>query len=271
MTIGDIIIPGPLVWITVLTYGAIIGSFLNVVIHRLPMESSEETIVWPGSRCPHCRTALSWKENIPLLSFALLKGRCRSCKDPISWRYPLVEASNALLYGALLAAFGPGLKFVALAILASVLLAIFWIDLDTMYILNVLTYPGILAGVLYGGLIEGRWVPTLIAAAVGYGLFWLIAEGSRWYLKALGSEHSEGMGMGDAKLAAMMGAWLGPERLVVALFAAFLLGSIVGLALKARAGRSEPFPFGPALVVGTFTGLFAGDVIWRWYMGFLVG
>lgn len=268
MTIGDIIIPMPLVWTAVLIYGAIIGSFLNVVIHRLPRE---ESIAWPGSRCPHCMTALTWKDNLPLLSYALLGGKCRSCKEPISIRYPLVEALNALLYGALLAAFGPTLQFVALAGMASVLVAIFFIDLDTMYILNVLTYPGILAGLIYGGVIEGRWIPTLAAAAAGYGLFWLICEGSKLYLKAIGSEHTDGMGMGDAKLAAMMGAWLGPERLVVALFASFLLGSVVGLALKARAGKSEPFPFGPALVIGTFVGLFAGNAIWRWYMGFLVG
>ncbi len=268
MTIFDVLIPSPLVWSAVLIYGALIGSFLNVVIHRVPRE---ESIAWPGSRCPHCMTALSWKDNIPLLSFVLLKGRCRSCQASISGRYPLVEALNAGLYVALLAAFGPTLQFLALAALASMLLAIFWIDLDTMYILNVLTYPGIALGIAYGGLIEGRWLPTLAAAAAGYALFWLISEGSRLYLKAIKSIHEDGMGMGDAKLAAMMGAWLGPERLVVALFASFLLGSIIGLALKARSGKSEPFPFGPALVIGTFASLFAGESIWRWYMGFLVG
>ena len=268
MTIFDIFIPAPLVWIAVLAYGAIIGSFLNVVIYRLPRE---ESIAWPGSHCPHCNTALSWKDNLPLLSYALLKGRCRYCKEPISWRYPVVEALNAAAYVALLAAFGPTLQFVALAALASLLIVIFWIDLDTMYILNVTTYPGIALGILYGGLIEGRWLPTLAAAAAGYGLFWLISEGSRLYLKAIKSEHEDGMGLGDAKLAAMMGAWLGPGPLVVALFAAFLLGSIIGLALKARSGKSEPFPFGPALVIGAFTALFAGESIWRWYMGFLVG
>jgi leader peptidase (prepilin peptidase)/N-methyltransferase len=268
MTIMDIFIPAPLVWIAVLAYGAIIGSFLNVVIYRLPRE---ESIAWPGSHCPQCNTALSWKDNLPLLSYALLKGRCRYCKEAISWRYPVVEALNAGAYVALLAAFGPTLQFLALAALASLLIVIFWIDVDTMYILNVTTYPGIALGILYGGLIEGRWVPTLIAAAVGYGLFWMISEGSRLYLKAIKSEHEDGMGMGDAKLAAMMGAWLGPGPLVVALFAAFLLGSIIGLALKARSGKSEPFPFGPALVIGAFAGLFAGEGIWRWYMGFLVG
>lgn len=268
MTILDSLIPSPLVWIAVLTYGAVIGSFLNVVIHRLPRE---ESIAWPGSRCPHCMTALGWKENIPLLSYLFLKGRCRSCKEPISWRYPLVEALNAGLYAALFAAFGPTLQFLALAAMASLLLVIFWIDLDTMYILNVTTYPGIALGILYGGFLEGRWGASLAAAAAGYGLFWLISEGSRLYLKAINSVHEDGMGLGDAKLAAMMGAWLGPGRLVVALFAAFLLGSLIGLALKARSGKSEPFPFGPALVIGAFMGLFAGEPIWRWYLGFLLG
>lgn len=268
MTIFDSFIPPPLVWITVLTYGALIGSFLNVVIYRLPRE---ESIVWPGSHCPHCNTALAWWENIPLLSYAALRGRCRTCKQGISWRYPLVEALNAGLYAALFAAFGPTLQFLALAAMASMLLAIFWIDLDTMYILNVLTFPGIALGLLYGGLIQGRWLPTLAAAAAGYGFFWLITMGSRLYLKAIKSEHEDGMGLGDAKLAAMMGAWLGPELLVVALFASFFLGSVIGLLLKTRSGKSEPFPFGPAMVVGAFASLFAGDAVWRWYTGFLAG
>lgn len=268
MTIFDIFIPAPLVWVAVLAYGAIIGSFLNVVIYRLPRE---ESIAWPGSHCPKCDAAIAWHDNIPLLGYALLRGRCRNCKEPISWRYPLVEALNAAAYGAILAAFGPTLQAVFLAALASLLIVIFWIDIDTMYILNVTTYPGIALGVLYGGLLEGRWLPTLAAALGGYGLFWLIAAASRLYLRAIQSEHEDGMGMGDAKLAAMMGAWLGPGPLVVALFAAFLLGSIIGLALKARSGKSEPFPFGPALVAGAFMALFAGEPIWRWYMGFLVG
>lgn len=268
MTIFDLFIPAPLIGAAVFVFGAIIGSFLNVVIHRVPRD---ESIVWPGSRCPHCSHALSWRDNIPLLSYALLKGRCRYCRTPISGRYPLVEAINAGLYVALLLAFGPTLQFLALAVLSSLLLAILWIDLDTMYILNVMTYPGIALGVLYGGLIEGRWLPTLAAAAAGYGLFWLISTGSRLYLRAINSEHEDGMGMGDAKLAALMGAWLGPERLVVALFTSFLLGSIIGLVLKSRSGKSEPFPFGPAMVIGAFAALFAGEAIWRWYMGFLVG
>lgn len=268
MMIGDFPIPGTVLWTAVLLYGAIIGSFLNVVIHRLPRE---ESIAWPGSRCPKCETPLTWWENLPILSWLALMGKCRTCKEPISWRYPVVEATNAVLYVALLMAFGPTLQFVALAALASVLLAIFWIDIDTMLILNVLTFPGIALGLLYGGLIEGRWLASLGAAVAGYGLFWLISEGSAWYLKAIGSEHTDGMGMGDAKLAAMMGAWLGPERLVVALFMGFLLGSVIGLILKYRAGKSEPFPFGPALVVGTFAGLFVGESVWRWYMGLMVG
>lgn len=243
-------------------FGCLIGSFLNVVIFRVP---NGESILWPNSHCPRCSTPLNWWENIPLLSFALLMGRCRSCKEPISSRYPLVEATTGVLWAILMVQNGLTSQFFAQATLVSALIAIFWIDIDTMLILDVITFPGIALGLLYGGLLGAGWVPHAGAAIAGYAFFRLIEWGSE---KALGVA---GMGRGDAKLAAMMGAWLGPSGLTVALMVAFCLGSVVGLILRARAGESRPYPFGPSLVVGALTSVFAGSAIWNWYMHLVLG
>lgn len=246
-----------------LAFGCLIGSFLNVVIYRLPRE---ESVVWPGSHCPHCSTSLHWWENIPLLSWLALKGKCRTCKEPISWRYPVVELTTGLLWMALILREGPTPRFFAEALLVSALVAIFWIDIDTMLILDVMTWPGIALGLVFGWLIAGAWLPHLAAAVGGYASFRFIEWASEL---ALGVP---GMGRGDAKLAALMGAWLGPSGLAVALMIAFTLGSVVGLALKARSGgESQPFPFGPSLVVGTLASLFVGGAVWNWYLGLILG
>lgn len=247
----------------VLVFGCMIGSFLNVVIYRLPRE---ESVVWPGSHCPHCSTPLQWWENLPIMSYLALRGRCRTCREPISWRYPVVEASTGLLWVALLLREGPTPRFFAEAVLVALLMAIFWIDIDTMYILDVTTWPGIALGLLFGALVMGAWLPHTAAAVGGYAFFRFIEWASE---KALGVP---GMGRGDAKLAALMGAWLGPSGLAVALMIAFTLGSVVGLALKARSGgESKPFPFGPSLVVGAVASLFAGSALWSWYLGLILG
>lgn len=263
MTMDQANLPMAFVAIVACVFGCMIGSFLNVVIYRLP---NEESIVWPGSHCPKCDTALQWYENIPLLSYAVLRGKCRTCKQPIAWRYPMVEATTGLLWLALMLREGPTPRFFAEALLASALVAIFWIDVDTMLILDVMTWPGIALGLVFAALLS-QALPLHLAAAVGgYGFFRLIEWGSE---KVMGVA---GMGRGDAKLAAMMGAWLGPSGLAVALMIAFMLGSVIGLALKARAGgESKPFPFGPALVLGTFASMFAGQSIWAWYVGLLMG
>lgn len=263
MTMDPANLPMAFVAFAACVFGCLIGSFLNVVIYRLP---NEESIVWPGSHCPRCDTSLHWYENIPLLSYAVLGGKCRTCKQPISWRYPLVEATTGLLWLALMLREGPTLRFFAEAVLASVLVAIFWIDVDTMLILDVMTWPGIALGLVYAAWVAQALPLHLGAAVGGYAFFLAIELVSRWVFKV------DGMGRGDAKLAAMMGAWLGPSGLAVALMIAFTLGSVIGLALKARAGgESKPFPFGPALVLGTFASLFAGHAIWAWYVGLLMG
>ena len=243
-------------------FGTLIGSFLNVVIFRVPKGDS---ILWPNSHCPRCSTPLNWWENIPLLSYVLLRGRCRTCHEAISWRYPLVEGMTGVLWAGLMAQNGPSLQFLAQSALASVLIVIFWIDLDTMLILDVITIPGIVLGILYGGGFGLGWGPHIGAALAGYAFFRLIEWGSERVLGVAG------MGRGDAKLAALMGAWLGPSGLAIALLIAFGLGSIVGIYLRMRAGESQPYPFGPSLVVGALISLFVGQTLWSWYLRMVWG
>lgn len=243
-------------------FGCLLGSFLNVVIFRVP---NGESIVAPGSHCPRCSTPLNWWENIPLLSYALLRARCRTCHEAISLRYPLVEATNGALWAILAAQGGINPRFFAQSALVSALIAIFWIDIDTMLILDVITLPGIIAGLFYGGWLGLGWIAHAGAALAGYAFFRLIEWGSEKWLG------TPGMGRGDAKLAALMGAWLGPSGLLVALMVAFCLGSIVGLILRSRSGESQPYPFGPSLVVGALTSVFGGSAIWSWYMHLMLG
>lgn len=238
----------------VFVFGLLIGSFLNVVIYRLP---KGESIAWPGSHCPRCLVPLKWWENIPLASFLGLRGRCRSCREPISWRYPVVEALTGVLFvGVYLSKGLP--QGILWAIFCALLVAIFWIDIDEMLILHVTTIPGILLGIGYH-VWTGQWLGALLAAVAGFAFFEGVYYLSLWILK------KEGMGQGDAMLAAMLGAWLGPVGLLIALYLSFLFGSVVGLALRFRHGESRPFPFGPAMVAGAFISLFWGANIWHWY------
>src|SRR5437879_4475599 len=173
--------------------GLIVGSFANVCIYRLPRQ---ESVVWPRSHCPHCSAQIEWYDNIPLLSFVLLGGRCRRCAAPISWRYPVVEALTAALFVQSLAAFGPSLRAVQSMVLGTLLIIVFFVDLDHFIIPNRVTYPGIVAGLLFTVALSG-WRAAAGAAATAAGLgvvFVLINVGSA---RLLGEE---GMGMGDAKL-----------------------------------------------------------------------
>ncbi|MBI3998690.1 MAG: prepilin peptidase [Armatimonadetes bacterium] len=246
--------------------GAVLGSFANVIIYRLPRE---ESIVFPGSRCPHCRASIRAWDNVPLLSFVFLRGRCRACGAPISLRYPLVEALMAALVVAVRLRFSgsapdaAGLHAVTAALpLISALLFVFllvvitFIDLDHRLILNRLTYPGIAGGFLVAAA-QGRASPALIAGLGAAGIILVIVIVSRG-----------GMGLGDVKLAALIGTFLtSPALTAVALFLGFMAGGLVGvvlLALRLR-GRKDPIPFGPFLALGALGALFWGDAIIRWY------
>jgi len=237
--------------------GTVLGSFINVVIYRLPRGLS---LVRPGSRCPHCQTPIAPWDNVPLLSFLVLRGRCRACRAPIGWRYPSVEAAAGLLLAALWVRFAPAAAWVPLiagTVFGLMLLAVFVIDLDHQIVPNAITYPGLALGLLFA-IPQGRAGPSLLAAAAAGAFFLLIAIVSRG-----------GMGGGDIKLAAMMGAFLGWPAIAVALLLAFAVGAAAGLLLMAtgRRSRKDPIPFGPSLAVGGTIALFAAEALLRWYLG----
>ena len=237
------------------TFGLAFGSFLNVVAYRLPRG---ESLVRPRSRCPHCGAAVRPRDNVPVLGWLLLRGRCRDCHAPISARYPLVEALTALL--CLLVVAVKGLEPEALlgVVLVLLLVPITLIDLEHRIIPNTLTLLGAVSGVaLVAALLTDRLPEHLIAAAAAGGFFLIAAVA-----------YPAGMGMGDVKLAAVLGIFLG-RAVAPALFAALLAGSLVGVALVARHGaaaRKRGIPFGPWLAFGGLVGLLAGDAIVDWYL-----
>src|SRR4030095_2623664 len=242
-----------------LAVGLVVGSFANVVIHRLPLGLS---VVRPRSRCPRCGRAIAAWENVPVLSYLVLRGRCAGCRAPISVRYPLVEAANGLGYFGLAWWFGPSLPTLVRMALLTMLLVLALIDLDHQILPDVLTLPGIAAGLLASAL-PGPPTPldAVLAAAGGYLAFWAIAAA---YRRTRGIE---GLGMGDWKMAGMLGAVFGWEQLLLTIFLAALAGTAVGLSLMAWKGRSARH----ALPLGTFLGfagiavLFVGVPLVDWY------
>ncbi|OLD40213.1 MAG: hypothetical protein AUI83_22425 [Armatimonadetes bacterium 13_1_40CM_3_65_7] len=242
--------------------GLIVGSFANVCIYRLPRQ---ESVVWPRSHCPHCSAQIEWYDNIPLLSFVLLGGRCRRCAAPISWRYPVVEALTAALFVQSLATFGPSLRAVQSMVLGTLLIIVFFVDLDHFIIPNRVTYPGIVAGLLFTVALSG-WRAAAGAAATAAGLGGVVVLINVVSARLLGEE---GMGMGDAKLAAMIGAFLGWPNGAVAILLGVFLGGAVGVCLLALRlkGRREHIPFGPALAAGALGALWWGPGLVHWYLG----
>lgn len=227
--------------------GLAIGSFLNVVIHRVPLKLS---IVHPPSRCPNCKTQLRWYWNIPVLSWLALRGRCAKCRAPISARYPLVELVTGLLAWALVVRFGPTPWAAFQFVFAAALLAVTFIDLDHLIIPDVISLPGIVVGLLGQLLLpQGDVVQALIAVAAGGGSFWLIAF---LFEKLRGVE---GMGGGDIKLLAMIGAFTSPFGVLQTVLVGSLVGSVVGIAYLAatRKGNQTRIPFGPFLAFGGLT------------------
>jgi leader peptidase (prepilin peptidase)/N-methyltransferase len=234
--------------------GAIIGSFLNVCIYRLPRH---ESIVSPGSHCPNCDMPVSWYDNIPLVSYLLLGGRCRRCGDPISFWYPAVELLTAVLFALAGWKFGPNVELLPALLLIAALIVIFFIDLEHYIIPNVVVLPVAVIGL--GAMIAispDRWL-ELLAAGLVSGVFFF----------AIVLIFPKGMGLGDAKMAMMLGFFLG-WSVVVALFAAFLLGALVGVALIVAGvkGRKSRLPFGPFLAVGAMLALFYGPTLLDKYL-----
>ena len=234
-------------------FGALFGSFANVLIYRLPRR---ESIVAPGSRCPACGVPIRPWDNVPIVSFVVLRGRCRACRARISPRYVIVEVVMGGLMAGLVCQFGLSLAALRYGVLAFALLVVFFTDLEHQIIPNAVTYPGIAAGVALSAA-AGHLAASVIAAASA-GLVFLI----------LGIVSRGGMGGGDIKLAAMIGAFLGTPAVIVALFLAVALGAAAGLLLLALRLRSrkDMIPFGPAMAAGAMIAVFGSDAIINWYM-----
>jgi leader peptidase (prepilin peptidase)/N-methyltransferase len=243
-------------------FGAIAGSFLNVVIYRLPLEKS---IVWPSSACPHCTRELSWYENIPVASFLALRGRCRTCRGRISLRYPLVEALTAVMFGAAWWYYGPGPLLASRLVFGCALIVLFAIDLEHQLLPNAITLPGIVVGFLFSLFTEPGWVSSLIGILVGGGVLFAIAE---IYYRV---RHEEGLGMGDVKMLAMVGAFLGWQLTLLTLMLASLSGTVIGLLLivTKRGGLKYALPFGTFIALGAAAAATVGPPILGWYLGLL--
>jgi leader peptidase (prepilin peptidase)/N-methyltransferase len=249
-------------------FGSMVGSFLNVCIHRIPRDSS---IILPPSRCPSCNAPIKACDNIPIISFILLGGRCRRCGTRISPRYPLVEALNALLYVLVLWRFGAAWHTPFLFAFCSAMIVITFIDLDFQIIPDSITLPGIVVGSIAGSLLLPDpfdrlsllgFRESLIGLLSGGLVFFLIAEVSYRILR------QEAMGGGDIKMMAMVGAFLGWKSVLLTTFAGSLLGSLIGIFFMVfkGTGRKTKIPFGPFLALGALISLFCGQEMLSFYL-----
>jgi leader peptidase (prepilin peptidase)/N-methyltransferase len=249
-----------LAFIGLAALGLVVGSFLNVCIHRLPRKAS---IVQPPSTCPTCGYVLRWFDNIPVVSYALLGGRCRQCRTPISIRYPIVELVTMGVFVAHYMVFGLDIILVPRLLFASVLIALFAIDLEHHLLPNVVTLPGIVVGLAFSVLLPPGLPDALIGVVVGGGVLWLIGEA---YYRYSGQE---GMGGGDVKMLAMIGAFLGWKLVILTLVLSSILGSLIGVLVIAirRGGLKYALPYGTFLALAALIASLYGDRIVAWYTG----
>jgi leader peptidase (prepilin peptidase) / N-methyltransferase len=240
-------------------FGLVVGSFLNVVIYRVPRR---ESVVWPASHCPHCGEPIRPLDNVPLLSYLLLRGRCRNCKEPISARYPAVEATTGLLFGAAAYEFGVSLALLPALVFIPALIALAAVDLEHRLLPNVIVGPAALAGLALSILANpvGWWTYPLFAVAIAGALF------------TLALIYPGGMGMGDVKMGGMLGAFLGPYA-ALAVFLGALLGAVAGGLLMAagKMRRRSALPFGLFMALGGLVSLFVGPELWGLYMNLMWG
>lgn len=234
-------------------FGLIWGSFYNVCILRLPVG---ESVVRHGSRCPKCAKKILWYQNIPVLSWLALRGRCANCRQPISWEYPVVELATSALFILTALHFGLGARFLGYIVFLSALLVVSVIDLHHRIIPDEISLPGILVG--FGAsawLGDITWVESLVGILLGGGSFFLIAYG---YEKLAGRE---GLGGGDVKLLAMIGAWIGYKNVFIVILLSSILGSLVGIVIMLFKGRDmkTAIPFGPFLSVSAALCVFSGN------------
>ena len=250
---------GPLLLLAI--GGLAVGSFLNVCIHRLPRQGS---IVQPASSCPHCGYLLRWFDNIPVLSYALLGGRCRSCKTGISMRYPIVELVTMATFVVHYLTFGLDIILVPRLLFACAMIVLFAIDLEHHLLPNVITLPGIVVGLAFSLMLPPGFMDALIGVIAGGGVLWLIGEA---YYRYSGQE---GMGGGDVKMLAMIGAFLGWKLMVMTLVLSSILGSLIGILVIVvkRGGMKYALPYGTFLSLGALVSSLFGRQILDWYLGF---
>ncbi len=260
-----------------------IGSFLNVVIWRVPLGKS---IVSPPSACPRCKKEIEPRDNIPVLSYLILRGKCRSCSLPISIKYPITEAITGILFTLAALQTGYSLLFINYAVLISLMVVVVRTDLEQFIILDEVSIGGTVAGILLALLAGGISIlNSALTAIIAFTFFLLLRIGATFYLKKRnirtkapeGFEDEEdefqgGMGWGDIKLAACIGAFLGATSTVIALFIAFILGAIIGgvMMITSKKRKSTPIPFGPFMAVGAILALFFGQPLWKAYISFLM-
>lgn len=249
-------------------FGAVVGSFLNVCICRMP---KDESVVSPPSHCPRCDYQIRWYDNIPMFSYMLLRGKCRGCGTHISLQYPVVELLNGLLTLALFLKFGPTISFLALFLFCSALVVITFIDLEHQIIPDEISLSGIVIGFVFSFFLPWlTWLNSLLGILLGGGSLLLVAYG---YQLLTGKE---GMGGGDIKLLAMMGAFLGWKSVLFIIFASSLIGSVVGITmmLVQKKDSKLAIPFGPYLAFGAVLYIFSGPQLIHWYLnlgGFVRG
>jgi leader peptidase (prepilin peptidase)/N-methyltransferase len=242
-------------------FGLMIGSFLNVCIARVPRG---ESVVSPGSHCPNCNTPIQWYDNIPVLSYLALGAKCRACRAPISVRYPFVEITTAVAFVLQAIAFpDEPILLVSRLVFTAMLIVLFGTDYDTQRLPNVITLPGIVVGLVFSLFTRPGIVASLIGAAVGAGILLAV----RWIWRKL--RGVDAMGLGDVKMLAMIGAFLGWRQIWVVLFVASLTGATVGVLLTMRQGRSMQtrLPFGTFLAIAAYIASIVGERLLSWYLG----
>ncbi len=240
-------------------FGAIVGSFLNVCIYRVP---KGESIVTPGSHCPHCQRPIQFYDNLPLVSYLALRGKCRYCHHPISWQYPLVEGITALSSFLLFNRFGISWSYLFYFSFLASLIVITGIDLFHQIIPDVISLPGIGVGFIASLILpQLTWLNSLIGILLGGGSLFLVAAVYQWLFKR------EGMGGGDVKLLAMIGAFLGWKSVILTILLGSLVGSIIGVIVMVMKEKDFKYaiPFGPFLSLGAVLSLFYGEKIIQWY------
>jgi len=248
--------------ILIFILGLIVGSFSNVCIYRIP---KNESIVYPASHCPKCHSKIKPFDNIPLLSFFLLKGRCRNCKSKISIQYPIVELLTGLIYLIIYLIYGLSIQTLVYIILSSALIIIAFIDLNEEIVPDVISLPGIVIGFAISFFVPYiSFINSALGVVVGGGIILIIGLAGSVIFK------KEAMGGGDVKLAAMIGAFLGWRYIIISLFLGFFLGALAGIILimSKIKSREDVVPFGPFIVLGSFITLLWGEQIISWYLGF---